>query len=192
MQFPDITLRKAIFLDKDGTLVRDVPYNVDPALVVMENGVWEGLAALQEQGYILVIISNQPGIALQLFTEVQLRDLISYMSGLFTKNGLQLAGFYHCPHLPANENYGCDCRKPQPGMLLQAARELFIDLKKSWMIGDILNDVEAGSRAGCQTILINNGNETEWEQGPGRQPDYTAADFLDATDHILQKTEEYA
>lgn len=73
-------------------------------------------------------------------------------------------------------------------MLIRAAQELHIDLSQSWMIGDILHDVEAGNRAGCRTVLIDNGNETEWETGPYREPDYTTRYFLDATDYITAQT----
>jgi histidinol phosphatase-like enzyme len=88
-----------------------------------------------------------------------------------------LDGFYYCPHAP---DAGCDCRKPAPGMLERAAREHGVDLRASWMIGDILDDVEAGRRAGCRTILLDNGNETEWRDGEQRCPDYVARDLAQA------------
>ncbi|WP_221393236.1 HAD-IIIA family hydrolase [Dyadobacter sp. NIV53] len=184
-------MRKAIFLDKDGTLVTDVPYNINPTLVQLEKGVLRGLSALQHDGYLLVIISNQPGIAMGLFSENDLKNLIIYLTNLFAEFGINIDGFYYCPHKPLNGKEvksGCKCRKPEPGLILQAARDLEIDVKKSWMIGDILNDVEAGSRAGCRTILINNGNETEWEMNIDRTPTYLAYDFLDASYYIRNKT----
>jgi histidinol phosphatase-like enzyme len=79
----------------------------------------------------------------------------------------------------------CNCRKPEPGLLLRAAAEHNIDMQKSWFIGDILNDVEAGRRAGCKTILIDNGNETEWELSPQRAPHYTVDDLLAAAQVII-------
>ena len=78
----------------------------------------------------------------------------------------------------------CDCRKPQPGLLHEAAAEHGIDLAGSWMVGDILNDVEAGNRAGCHTVLIDNGNETEWLLTPARMPDLVAADLYSAAQQI--------
>lgn len=185
---PDEGPVKAVFLDKDGTLIRDEPYNVDPAKVVFEEHVFEGLRTLQADGYRLVIVSNQPGLAMGLFTQTELDALVRYFEDQFVQNGLVLSGFYYCPHLPAEGGTGCDCRKPEPGMLVRAAEELHIDLSQSWMIGDILNDVEAGKRAGCQTVLIDNGNETEWLTGPYRDPDYTTRYFLDATDYITAQT----
>lgn len=186
MQFPKLS--KAVFLDKDGTLIKDVPYNVNPDKVLFETGVFEALTLLQASGYILVIISNQPGIALGKFSQNQLDDLIQHFYKIFEEKSLTLSGFYYCPHLPASATESCPCRKPEPGMLLEAAENLQIDLTQSWMIGDILNDVEAGNRAGCRTVLIDNGNETEWLSGPNREPDYTAADFAGAAQFILSKS----
>lgn len=182
---------KAIFLDKDGTLITDVPYNVNPSLVRLEPGVLEGLTNLQSQDYLLVIISNQPGISMGLFSKNELENLISYLTNLFAENLIHISRFYYCPHLPAdanNEAKICSCRKPEPEMLTKAAQDLDIELTESWMIGDILNDVEAGNRAGCRTILINNGNETEWLFNSVRNPDYTATDFLDASNYIFAQT----
>ncbi|TLV03406.1 D-glycero-alpha-D-manno-heptose-1,7-bisphosphate 7-phosphatase [Dyadobacter luticola] len=180
---------KTVFLDKDGTLIRDEPYNADPAKVVFEEDVFEGLRTLHGDGYQLVIVSNQPGLAMGLFSQTELDALIRFFEDQFAENGLVLAGFYYCPHAPSNEStLACDCRKPEPGLLLRAAREMNIDLEHSWMIGDILNDVEAGNRAGCRTVLIDNGNETEWLEGPARVPDYTTRSFLDAADYITSQT----
>lgn len=179
-------VNKAVFLDKDGTLIKDEPYNVDPAKVVFEEDVFEGLRTLLLDGYRLVIVSNQPGLALDLFSQTELDALIRYFEDIFAENGLLLSGFYYCPHAP--DGIACACRKPEPGLLIGAARDLNIDLGHSWMIGDILNDVEAGNRAGCQTVLIDNGNETEWLEGPARIPTYTTRSFLDATDYITSQT----
>ena len=185
-------MRKAIFLDKDGTLITDVPYNIKPSLVRLEKGVLEGLRSLQANGYMLVIISNQPGIDMGLFSQQDLENLVMYISDLFAKNGVQISGLYYCPHKPVSTDQindaGCPCRKPEPGLIIRAAEELNIDLRESWMIGDILNDVEAGLRAGCRTILINNGNETEWIMDINRMPTYMACDFLDASYYIRSKT----
>jgi D-glycero-D-manno-heptose 1,7-bisphosphate phosphatase len=188
MSHPDQTLQKAIFLDKDGTLIRDEPYNVDPKLVVFESGVFDGLHLLQNAGFKLIIISNQPGVALGYFSEPELALLIRYFEEKFTENDLLLSGFYYCPHLPDTGNSACSCRKPKPGLIHDAASDLSIDLSNSWMIGDILNDVEAGNKAGCRTILIDNGNETEWLSGINREPDFAAKDFLEATNYIISQT----
>jgi D-glycero-D-manno-heptose 1,7-bisphosphate phosphatase len=169
-ELPQLNMNKAIFLDKDGTLIPDIPYNVDPEQITLSNECIEGLKALLNDGYQLVVVSNQPGIAMGYFTEEQLALVVSWMYELLSKQGVVLTDFYYCPHHP--DGTECECRKPMPGMLLKAAAEHQLDLSKSWMIGDILNDVEAGARAGCRTILIDNGNETEWLDGPCRTPSY--------------------
>lgn len=180
---------KAVFLDKDGTIIPDIPYNVDPNKITLSESVIEGLQMLQSNGYLLVIVSNQAGIAHGYFDMEQLHALQNVLSRMCAKMGIYLDGFYYCPHHPEGvvNSFAkdCDCRKPEPGMLLLAAEQMNIDLASSWMIGDILNDVEAGNRAGCKSILVDNGNETEWEEGPMRTPEYIAKDFAGAARYIL-------
>lgn len=184
---------KAVFLDKDGTLVSDVPYNVDPRLILFESFVFEGLRSLQEE-YQLIIISNQSGIAKGKFTVSQLIDYWHALIAALKEQEIHIAGYYYCPHHPegVSQEYAvaCGCRKPAPGLILQAAQELHVNLKDSWMIGDILDDVEAGHRAGCKSVLIDNGNETEWKEGRGRIPDFVAKHFGEAADYILKKGEK--
>lgn len=175
-------MNKAIFIDKDGTLIKDVPYNVNPALIDFEEYAFESLYLLQQKGYYLIIVSNQPGVALRYFKEEELKGVEEEIKNSLLQNKVKLNGFYYCPHAPG-EN--CNCRKPKPGMLLNAAEELQIDLSKSWMIGDILNDVEAGRISGCKTILIDNGNETEWVWNQQRKPDFIANDLKAASGIIM-------
>lgn len=169
----------AVFVDKDGTLVQDVPYNVDPERITLSPGAAEAIDAFARNGLQVIVISNQPGAALGHFAEEQLKDVERRLRELL---GGEIDGFYYCPHAP---DAGCRCRKPSPGMLLRAAREHGVDLERSWMIGDILDDVEAGRRAGCRTCLIDNGNETEWKIDPLRRPDRVAADLAEAAAMIL-------
>jgi D-glycero-D-manno-heptose 1,7-bisphosphate phosphatase len=187
-------LRKAVFLDKDGTLIVDVPYNVDPALIVLSDNCLTGLAQLQQDGYLLVLVTNQPGVALGYFNEEQLAGVAGKLNDLLAAAGVNLDGFYYCPHMPVITNISpviiCDCRKPSPGLLLKAAGELGIDLNASWMIGDILNDIEAGKRAGCKSILINNGNETEWLVNNFRIPHAQVKNINEAANHILKTNVE--
>ena len=183
-------LKKAIFLDKDGTLIVDKPYNVNPELLIMEDGVIEGLLMMQDLGYELIVISNQPGIAMGLFTLESLEDLIKYFKNLLAGYGIRLNDFFFCPHLPPvdfEESTACDCRKPKPGLIVRAALLHEIDLSKSWMIGDILNDVEAGNLAGCRSVLIDNGNETEWIKSEYRNPTFVASNFFDAAKFICKQ-----
>lgn len=175
---------RAIFLDKDGTLVNDVPYNVDPDLIELAPGAAAGLRLLAAQGFALFVVSNQAGVAKGMFTEAALRPVEQRLADLLRREGVALRGFHYCPHYPSGtvERYAiaCNCRKPRPGMLLASALSHGIDLARSWMIGDILDDVEAGHRAGCRSVLIDNGNETEWQWSGLRQPDLTAPDLFRA------------
>jgi len=174
----------AVFIDKDGTLVENVPYNVDPARVYLLPGVVDGLQALQAAGFCVIVVSNQSGVARGFFAERALVPVVLRLRDLLQACGAPLAGFYYCPHHPEGTipRYAtpCDCRKPAPGLLTRAAHEQNIDLRHSWMIGDILDDIEAGRRAGCRTLLINNGGETEWLWSPLRAPHYWAPDLAQA------------
>lgn len=180
--------RKAIFLDKDGTLIPDIPYNVNPDLITLQDGVIKGLTLLKEKGYIFVVISNQAGVARGYFKFSDLEKVKEKLDFLLNKEEIQIDGYYFCPHHPAGKipefSIDCNCRKPAPGMILKAAIDLQVDTKKSWMIGDILNDVEAGNKAGCKTILLDIGNETEWAEANFRKPTYVASDFLKAARFI--------
>lgn len=181
---------KAVFLDKDGTLIHDVPFNVDPDKMVLTPRACEGLMLLQQEGYSLHVITNQPGVAQGLFNAAALDAVEDRLRELLRAGGVHLDGFFYCPHSPQGIipalTKECGCRKPLPGLLNQAAHERSIDLSRSWMIGDILNDVEAGCRAGCRTVLINNGNETEWTLSPHRMPDLIACDLYHAACRIIK------
>ena len=185
-------MKKAVFLDKDGTLIKNVHYNVDVNLIELLPEVGEGLQMLQQAGFALIIISNQPGVALGYFEEAALEKVFTTMQKLLKTHGVHLDGFYYCPHHtegPATAYVKeCYCKKPLPGLILNAAADHQIDIKNSWMVGDILHDIETGKRAGCKTILINNGNETEWLMNEIRQPDLIAADMRVAAAHILNTT----
>lgn len=187
---------KAVFLDKDGTLIEDVPYNVNPDLIRLTVGSQIGVRSLHQAGYKLIIISNQSGVARGYFPELALLAVETRLRHLLADIGVPLTGFYYCPHhLEGNihpYNISCLCRKPEPGLIVSAAQDCKIDLTSSWFIGDILNDVEAGYRAGCQTVLIDNGNETEWVYSPQRIPDYIATDLAHASDLICSNDDKTA
>lgn len=183
----------AVLFDKDGTLLDDVPYNVDAELMRFAPGACEALAMLAEHGYRLFVISNQSGVALGRFPYEALGGMEAHLRRMFEACGVTLAGAYWCPHHPdggvARYRYRCGCRKPAPGMLRRAAREHGIDLSASWFVGDILDDVEAGTRAGCRTVLIDNGNETQWVPGPARVPTLREPDLIRAALAIVREDE---
>lgn len=178
----------AVFLDKDGTLVDDVPFNVDPRHIRLAAGAAPGLCLLAEAGYQLIVISNQAGVARGHFTEAQLAGVERHLRALLADIGVRLGGFYYCPHDPqgsiAPYAVSCACRKPAPGLLLRAAATHDIDLARSWFIGDILDDIEAGNRAGCRTVLIY-GNETQWRWSRERRPHAIVDDLDDAACTVL-------
>lgn len=157
--------------------MHDVPYNVDPRHVRLIADAGPALRNMKNAGYKLIVISNQSGVARGLFEEKDLLHVNRCIQSLLAAYDVSIDAFYYCPHGP---NDGCECRKPMPGMILRAARDHDVDLQVSWMIGDILNDVEAGNRAGCGTIHLDNGNETEWIRGNYREPMHSVTDWMRA------------
>lgn len=180
---------KAVFIDKDGTLIENVPYNADPNKIKLCEGVLSGIKLLHDADYKLFVITNQSGIARGYFPESALTAVEQRLQELLLIANVPLSGFYYCPHHPEGivTEYAidCNCRKPQPGLLKRAAVEHAIDLTRSWFIGDILHDVEAGRAAGCRTVLIDNGNETEWQLSPQRLPHHIATDLHEAARVIV-------
>ncbi len=150
-------MRRAVFLDRDGTLIRNHHYGCDPGKIQLLDGVVEGLRQLQAEGYLLIVVTNQSGVARGFFTEDQLEAMHRRMAELLRRRGVHLSAFYHCPHHPDGVvpaySVVCDCRKPRPGLVLRACSDFGIDPARSWLIGDILDDVEAGKRAGCRSIV---------------------------------------
>lgn len=187
-------MEKAIFLDKDGTLIKDVPYNVDPAHIKCYPDIFPALRLLQKRGYKLVVISNQSGIAKRYFTTADLEIAFSTLRDQLNAEHIRLDGIYYCPHADVTDELQCDCRKPLPGLLYKAAEALQIDLKKSWMIGDILNDVAAGRAAGCQTILVDRNKRERLDDrisNPKFTPDFVCDDFVEINQFIALKNRHY-
>jgi D-glycero-D-manno-heptose 1,7-bisphosphate phosphatase len=166
--------RPALFVDRDGTLIADVPYPRDPALVEPLPGAIGALRELQGR-FALVIISNQSGIGRGLITEAEAQAVHDRVIEVFARAGVGFAGAYYCPHAP---DAGCPCRKPAPGLLLDAARELGLDLASSVMIGDKASDITAGLAAGCRHVL-RFGPDVDGADGSARCDDWTVvARFL--------------
>jgi D-glycero-D-manno-heptose 1,7-bisphosphate phosphatase len=186
---PPVAARAAVFVDRDGTLIEDVPFNVDPQRVRFTRDAIEGLMLLQAFGYAIVMVTNQPDVGLGLFDAAALHALHADLQTRLAEHGVELAGVYACAHPPGA---GCGCRKPEPGLLLRAASVLDIALERSWMIGDILDDVEAGSNAGCRTVLLDVGNETVWRDTPRRRPTLRAHTLFEAARAIIEQTTHYA
>lgn len=172
-----------IFIDKDGTLIEDLPYNVDPRRIRLAPGAQEALAIWAEQGWPLTIITNQSGVARGYFTLDELDAVSDHLEAVITGAGAAWGGFYACPHLPEGVNeyaIDCDCRKPAPGMIRDAAAKLGARLGHSWFIGDTWMDMAAGRSVGCRTILVGR----EWRDASSYPseaiPDYAVPDLAAA------------
>jgi histidinol-phosphate phosphatase family protein len=179
--------RPAVFLDKDGTLVVDVPFNTDPARLRFTPEAPQALRLLADAGYLLIVVTNQSGLAdgrLPHAAYAELRQALQQR--LRDEAGVELDGWFTCAHPPAADGApACACRKPAPGLLNMAQAMHGIDGARSWMVGDILDDVEAGRRAGCRTVLLDVGGETVWHWTPLREPHARCATLLDAARWIL-------
>lgn len=184
---------RAVFLDRDGTLVHPRHYPSRPEDLHLYNNIGPGLRDIQRAGFRLVVITNQAGIARGYFTEADLKRMHEHLVRELERLDVRLDAIYYCPHHPEGVirelAMRCNCRKPQPGMLLKAAEDLDLDLQHCWFIGDILDDVEAGNRAGCRTILVDLGTETIPEQRL-RRPNFVTQDTLHAL-QIITSIESY-
>ena len=158
-----MTPRAAVFLDRDGVLIEHVPYLHHVEHLELTPGAVEAICALNAAGFAAVVVTNQSVVARGMCSEPQLREIHAALERMLQP--ARLDGVYYCPHLPPAENalpqppyrIQCECRKPAPGMLQHAARELALDLGRSLMIGDSTSDVEAGRRAGAETALVRRG-----------------------------------
>jgi len=181
---------KAIFLDRDNTLIEDPGYINNPKQVKLLDGVAEALIEFGAMGYKLVVVSNQSAVARGIITEKALGEIHKRLKQLLAEKGASLDKIYYCPYHPEGvvEKYRkeSDCRKPNPGMLLDAAGEMDIDLNQSWMIGNSSRDVEAGLQAGCKTILINRPLHYEQPQPGEPKPDYKAINIKEAVNIVKQ------
>ncbi|NVM34393.1 MAG: D-glycero-beta-D-manno-heptose 1,7-bisphosphate 7-phosphatase [Candidatus Lokiarchaeota archaeon] len=157
---------KAIFLDRDGVINKEVSYLSDPENFEFIEGSIEALKILKQKKFLLIIITNQAGIARGFFTEETLTAIHDKMNYILKKNNIQLDDIYYCPHHPKFTG-SCDCRKPNPGMILKAQFKHNIDLTKSYMVGDTLNDIQTGIVARCKTVLVLTGYGNEEQKKIG-------------------------
>jgi len=181
---------KAIFLDRDGTLIEDPGYINNPDQIKLLDGVAEALAELKALGYKLIVTSNQSGVARGIVTEKTLAEIHNRLKQLLAEKGGHLDKIYYCPYHPEGVipkyRKESDCRKPNPGMLLAAAGEMNVDLGESWVIGNSSRDIEAGLRTGCQTILLDNVSHDKKIELGQANPDYRAVNMKEAV-NIVKK-----
>jgi D-glycero-D-manno-heptose 1,7-bisphosphate phosphatase len=150
--------RRALFLDRDGVINVDHHYIFRPDQFEVIEGVFDALHRAQALGFALIVVTNQSGIARGYFSQAQYLALETHMRSVFAEQGIALDGIYHCPHHPggsvAEFTIACDCRKPEPGMILQAAREHDIDLARSVLVGDKESDIAAATAAGVPQCYL--------------------------------------
>jgi len=180
----------AIFLDRDGTINHDSGYIKDPSEVVLLSGVSEGIKKLKnEYAFKAIVISNQAGVSKGIMTIGDVDSVNDRINHLLKKNGTEIDAFYYCPfHPDFDPPEKSNCRKPSPVMIVQAAEEHEIDISKSYMIGDKASDIECGINAGVKTVLINsedNRNEISILHNLGKKPNFTAANFKEVCDFII-------
>jgi D,D-heptose 1,7-bisphosphate phosphatase len=178
---------RAVFLDRDNTLVFDPGYLSNPADVRLLDGVTEGLASLAAAGFKLIIVTNQAGVARGYYDENAVFAVNAEVVRQLSVADIPIAAVYYCPYHPEgiiepfNRNH--TDRKPNPGMLLRASNDLEIDLARSWMIGDSVHDSEAGKRAGCRTIRVPYYKENGLKDSPFT--DYLCSNLMEAAAIII-------
>lgn len=161
------TGRAAVFLDRDGTIIVDKHYLADPDGVELEHNAAAGLKALAAQGFVLVVISNQSGIARGMFTQQDADAVNARVSELLAASGVNVAGWYYCPHSDADD---CSCRKPKSGLIERAELELGLDRHHSFVIGDKPSDIGLARAVGASAILLETGEgrrHTDWAKAHG-------------------------
>ena len=191
---------KAVFLDRDGVIneliyypeqgIIDSPFTAEQLRLLP--GVGEAIKKLRDTGYKVILVSNQPGIAKGNLSEETFEEIREKTKDELAKEGAFLDGEYHCFHHPEAKverlRANCECRKPKPGLLLQATQDMDIDLSQSWMIGDGLTDVKAGKQAGCRTILLGRMKceLCHLMDDMSARPDIITVDLKEAAQYILK------
>jgi D-glycero-D-manno-heptose 1,7-bisphosphate phosphatase len=185
--------RRAVFMDRDGTISEEVGYVNHPARYRVFPYSGEAVRLLNEAGWLAILVTNQAGVARGYFTEDVITAVHSVLTDELEKKGARLDAIYYCAHHPSvgEEPYrsDCDCRKPKPGLIERAARDFEIDLSQSWMIGDRYSDIELARNAHVRACFVLSGyGRGEWEyQRPAwkQEPDLVAEDLLEAVKRIV-------
>jgi D-glycero-D-manno-heptose 1,7-bisphosphate phosphatase len=182
----------AVLLDRDGVINEEVNYLHAPEQLRLIPGAASVIQRLNRLQIPVIVITNQAGVARGYFPESQIAVVHAALRQRLAADGAHIDRFYYCPHHPTEGvppyRIDCTCRKPKPGMLLQAAQDFDLDLSRSYFIGDNLSDMQAGASAGCHTILVQTGYGARlWAEWPeAAQPEHVAADLLSAVDWILR------
>ncbi len=176
-------LRTGVFLDRDDTIIKDVPYLKDPDMIELMPGSAAAIRLLNEKRIPAIIITNQSGIARGLLNEADLEAVHERLKEMLAEDSASIDAVYSCPHLPEGviEQYAvrCSCRKPETGLLEEAARDFSLNLRKCYFIGDKLSDIEAIHRVGGKGILVGHSTESI-------SAEYRATDILDAVEWVIR------
>jgi D-glycero-D-manno-heptose 1,7-bisphosphate phosphatase len=181
---------RAVFLDRDGVITPEPPHYAHELkqLAFIPKSA-DAVRLLNENGFLVIIVSNQAGIARGYYQEEDAALFNQAMREKLAEEGAHIDAIYYCPHHPeatvGRYRVDCDCRKPKPGMLIRAERELNIDLKQSFLVGDKLSDIEAGKRAGCKTIMVKTGHGNDELKSSDVDCNYIAYNLYNAVEHIL-------
>ena len=180
-------LRRAVFVDRDGTIIVDKNYLSDPDEVELIPGAVEALKIFNSLSFLVVVVSNQSGVARGFYSIDDVERVNRHIRLLFEREGAYIDKFYYCPHYSggviAEYSYECDCRKPRAGMLLRASSELEIELSRSFVVGDKDADILLGRAVGATCILVLTGQGSLATQ----KPDFVAKDILEAARWIKKR-----
>jgi D-glycero-D-manno-heptose 1,7-bisphosphate phosphatase len=186
-------MRRAVFLDRDGTIVEEAGYLDRLERLVFFPFSVDAVRVLNRAGFAVVVITNQAGIARGIVQESFVAEAHQHIAETMAAGGARVDGFYYCPHYPDGvvERYrkACDCRKPEPGLLRVAAEELRLDLARSFVVGDRWHDVAAGHAVGARGLLVRTGlgRRDEADPHPGTTPDAIVDNVMEAAAWILQQ-----
>lgn len=186
-------MKQAIFLDRDGVINEEVNYLSDPEQLRLIPGAAEAIAQLNESGLFVIVVTNQAGVARGYYPEAQIEVVHRALVHLLAQAGAHIDRFYYCPHHPTEGRLPyrveCDCRKPKPGLLLQAAQDFDLDLTRCFVIGDNYSDVALSQSTGCRTVLVLTGHGARvWHEWHADfQPAYIAPDLSAAVAWILRQ-----
>lgn len=179
--------KKAVFLDRDGVISRNDPeyekityYITKWKDFIFLSHVFEGISAIKKKNYLAIIVTDQPGIGKGFITMKRAEEINKKMIQEFAKKGIVIDGIYMCPH---KKEDNCECKKPSPKMLLQAAKDFDIDLKNSFIVGDKTTDIEAGKRAGVKSILVLTGYQGKDGRSQAK-PDIVCKDLVEVAEAI--------
>ena len=183
-------MERAVFLDRDGTIVEDVGYLHELDKVKFLPGASKAIKLINESGFKVIIITNQAGVARGYFTEEAVKEINKYIQETLAREEAFIDMIYFCPHHVEGiiEEYrkDCYCRKPNPGMIEKATREFSLDLKNSFVIGDKISDIEAGHRAGCRTILLTGEDHSHNEKEGTTISDHIVPDLYQAVKWLTE------